>query len=112
MPKNISKLLMTEPQADFLADAIEEGIEAAHQMTLENDEGSEEYQYGVDRMTALAVLLSQFDDENPILEALDSDVKPGREFDWDAFWNEAELEAEEDEEEHSVAGTAAEATKK
>ena len=52
MPKNISKLLMTEPQADFLADTIEEGIEAAHQLTLENTEGTEEHQYGVDRVNA------------------------------------------------------------
>lgn len=87
MPKNISKLLMTEPQADFLADAIEEAIETSHDLTLEHEEGSEEYQYGVNRMIALATLLEQFDEENPILEA---DVKPGREFDWDAFWDEAE----------------------
>ena len=104
MPKNISKLLMTEPQADFLADTIEEGIEAAHQLTLENNEGTEEYQYGVDRMIALAALLSQFDEENPILGA---DVRPGREFNWDEFWHEAELDVEDDEE-HSVADSAAE----
>lgn len=111
MAKNISKLLMTEPQADFLADAIEEAIEASHSMTLEHDEGTEEYQYGVDRMMALAALLSQFDNENPILEA---DVKPGREFDWDAFWDSAE-NADEDADDDvvevdSVAGSTAESS--
>jgi hypothetical protein len=104
MPKNIAKLLMTEPQADFLADTIEEGIEAAHQMTLDNEEGTEEYKYGVDRMVALVTLLSQFDEENPILDA---EAKPGREFDWEAFWDDVEAEESEEGDEHSVAGSTA-----
>lgn len=89
MPKNISKLLMTEPQADFLADTIEEGIEAAHDLTLEHEKDSEEYQYGADRMKALMALLSQFDEENPILS---SGARPGHEFDWENFWEQAESE--------------------
>lgn len=91
--KNLAKLLMTEPQADFLADTIEEGIEAAHEMTLQHEEGSEEYQYGANRIVALAALLDQFDPENPILDPIeDGELVPGREFDFDAFWEGLEGE--------------------
>lgn len=91
------RLLLTEPQADFLADAIEEAIETAHGLTVENDEASNEYRYGCDRLKALYAVLEQFDPENPILSA---DCKPGHEFDWEAFWERVESEqgAEEDEE--------------
>lgn len=95
--KNLSKLLMTEPQADFLADTIEEGIEASHELTLQHDEGTEEYQYGANRMVALAALLEQFDSDNPILDPIENgDLVAGREFDFDAFWDSLEGEESPD----------------
>lgn len=91
----MQRLLLTEPQADFLADAIEAAIEDAHAETLEHEEGTSEHDEACDSIVALQAVLSQIDEENPILDA---DFKPGREFDWEAFWKSA-AEADEDDEE-------------
>jgi hypothetical protein len=90
-----TNLLLSDPQLDHLADAIELGIEEAHALTVENAKGSELYEQGIQAMKALTTVLEQFDDENPILDA---ECAPGVAFDWDAFWvgvEEAELADEE-----------------
>lgn len=92
-----TNLLLSDPQLDHLADAIELGIEEAHALTVENAKGTELYEQGLQAMKALTTILEQFDDENPILDAT---AQPGVAFDWDDFWasvEEAELSDEDGE---------------
>lgn len=95
-----TNLLLSDPQLDHLADAIEAGLEDAHALTVENAAGTELYEQGIQAMKALTTILEQFDDTNPILDAT---AQPGVPFDWEAFWASVEAdEAGEEMEEDAV----------
>ncbi len=99
MPRSHETLLLTQRQADILADWLEEMIEQAHEITVEHDEGRSEHSEGSDAFKALKTILSQIDEGNPILEAK---AKVGREFDWDGFWKQVEEEGVEEDDEEPV----------
>lgn len=103
MSRHLPSILITQPQADLLADVLEDAIEEAHGETLEHEENTEEYEYALNRMKVCTAILDQIDPDNPIFDA---EAKPGREFDWEAFWkkvDEEEVALDEAEEPVSVA---------